>query len=141
MIRRFFRLPALVALLLLPAGLQAQSLGEAPPPGGALQQAAWSGDWTGWGDQGSSQWSIDIVFLPTGDATIDYATIPCAGVLQLLKDDGKARMFRETILTDVPNCINDGLVTLTLLDDATLSFDWEGGGTRATGSLSRVGTP
>lgn len=138
---RFFRLSGL-AVLLLPGALDAQNLGEAPPPVSEVrQQAAWSGDWTGWGDQGDGQWSIDIVFGPEGDATIDYASIPCAGVLRLLEDGGRQRVFRESILTDVSNCVNGGLVTLTLVDDSTLGFDWEGDGVQARGSLRRVVSP
>lgn len=132
---------AFAAVLALPALAPAQNSGEAPPPGAALPQSQWSGDWTGWGDQGSSQWSIDISFLPTGDATIAYASIPCAGVLQLLKDGPAQRVYREKILTDVANCIDGGTVTLTLADGTRLDFAWEGGGTSAAGSLRKIDRP
>ncbi len=134
-IARFF---TLAAALTLAGTAFAQSTGEVPPPPAASQQSVWTGDWTGWGDQDSSQWSIDITFVTAETARIDYASIPCAGDLRLLEQSARVRVYRETLTSNVQNCIDNGIVTLTLADDMSMTFVWTGGGTSADGSLRRV---
>lgn len=132
----FPRFVALIAALMLSGPAFAQSSEEAPPPADTSQQSAWAGDWTGWGDQGSSQWSIDITFDRTETAQIDYASIPCAGVLRLMEQSAQVRVYRETLTSNAQNCIDNGIVTLTLTDDMTMSFAWtDGQGGSADGTL------
>lgn len=120
----------------VPVYAQSQSLS-----GGMQAEAApslWTGDWTGWGDQGTSQWSIDIAFQSEIEATIDYATIPCAGVLRLMERSERVAVFRETLTSNAQNCIDNGIVTLTLVDNGRLQFFWKQGGTTAFGDLRRL---
>ncbi len=82
--------------------------------------AIWAGD----GVQGDGQrWTVEIA-LEADRARISYASIPCAGTLDILTTDADTITLRETITTGTLLCITGGTVVLRVEAGGSLLFDW-----------------
>lgn len=119
-------IPILLALIPFPA--------LAEMPGLWREGAVWAGD--GVQDDGQ-RWSVEVT-LGTEAATILYASIPCAGRLDLLKTAGDTVTLRETITTGRWACITGGTVALRVEAGGSLLFDWSdpASGLKATAILA-----
>jgi hypothetical protein len=108
-----------VLLALLPNPARAEM------PGWWREGAVWAGD--GVQDDGQ-RWSVEITLGDAGGdnagATIRYASIPCAGRLDLLKAGDETVTLRETITTGRWACITGGTVVLRVEAGGSLLFDW-----------------
>lgn len=105
-------IPVLLALLPLPA--------RAEMPGWWREGAVWAGD--GVQDDGQ-RWSVEIALGAEG-AAIRYASIPCAGRLDLLKTGDDSAALRETITSGRWACITGGTVVLRVEAGGSMIFDW-----------------
>lgn len=103
-------------------------------------RGSWVGKWAGSGKQAGDQWSIDIEFVTPIEGWINYATIPCGGILYLTDTWDNNAIFREKLTTDVENCIDNGTVTLRMINNAVIHYSWKLDDVTATGSLRRINT-
>ena len=103
-------------------------------PGWWREGAVWAGD--GVQDDGQ-RWSVEIT-LATEGATILYASIPCAGRLDILKAADDTVTLRETITSGRWACITGGTVALRVEAGGSLLFDWSdpASGLKATAILA-----
>ena len=90
-------------------------------PGWWRDGAVWAGD--GVQDDGQ-RWSVEIALKATG-AKISYASIPCAGTLDVLATSGTTITLRETITTGTLACITGGTVDLRVEAGGSLLFNWQ----------------
>ncbi|GBD41535.1 hypothetical protein HRbin39_00918 [bacterium HR39] len=98
------------------------------------------GRWSGWGDQGSSRWSIEVDF-DTEPVRVSYPSLDCSGywTLQTERADG-TRIYRERITEGRTRCIEEGLMILRAISDDTIFFEYKrhpDGPVTARGTLER----
>ena len=90
------------------------------------------GNWTGKGiqfedgtkDEGQySTWDISVTFGPSS-VTIGYPSLNCGGVWQQEQSRPNATYYRETITFGLENCIDQGLVVTSPMDDGRLRVEY-----------------
>jgi len=113
--------------------------------GGAAIPSEYIGIWRGSGSQPSSQWSI-LFGLTNGlvgsiIGTTAYPSLNCGGELTLQHINADSIELAEDI-TYGGNCVDNGVVTLKVLTNNTLSYSWFAPGfpETGTGTLTRIST-
>ncbi|MCB9946381.1 MAG: hypothetical protein H6842_00980 [Rhodospirillaceae bacterium] len=133
---------ALRGLAVVAAAVVACTLAAAVTATGAGAQTVPSvliGDWDGWGRQGTgSRWSIAVTVTPSG-ARIDYPSLNCGGVLELLTAEKMVARFHERLTYGLEGCIDGGQVELRVTPEGGLSYRWWylAGEDSAQGALER----
>ncbi len=110
-----------LAILTLALVVLCPRIALAEMPGWWRDGAVWAGD--GAQDDGQ-RWSVEIALEATG-AKISYASIPCAGKLEVLATSDTTITQRETITTGTLACITGGTVDLRVEAGGSLLFDWQ----------------
>lgn len=84
---------------------------------------------------GYGSYSAVIRFAESGDGHVAYRTLQCGGSLALVKQEGSNYVFSENIEYGVEhNCVTGGKVTLQLLDDGSVNYEWFSGGDNQVGA-------
>ena len=90
------------------------------------------GNWTGRGIQFEdgqkaqgqfSAWDISVTFGPSS-VTIGYPTLNCGGVWKQEQSLTHGTYYRETITFGLENCIDQGLVVTSPMDDGRLRLEY-----------------
>jgi hypothetical protein len=94
----------------------------AGPP--ALAADSMTGVWEGEGIQdNNSRWSIKVTVAP-GRVTIDYPSLNCGGILEVVEKTGSYIRAEEKLGYGLKKCINGGLVILLEIIPGQLDFFW-----------------
>lgn len=130
--RRSIQMGAFLGALII--GLPAPSLrAQQTLPGWFRAGALFEGH--GVQDSGSG-WTIRIAVISRANAEIDYASIPCSGVLNLIEIKGDVLIFEEGITGNAENCISGGRVQLEQTGRSSLSYRWNHDDQTAEGTLA-----
>lgn len=83
-----------------------------------------NGVWGGVGEQDDgSVWSIKMSI--SGDKyVIDYPSIPCSGILELLTYNHQTYTFIEEITDNLSECVNFGMLQVSIEDNQNLYWQW-----------------
>lgn len=104
----------------------------------ALQQM--TGVWQGSGKQdNNSKWTIKVTIRPEHYA-IDYPSLNCGGMLELVKENSDSLVFREVLTYGTDSCYNNGKTVLIKTNDNKIRYYWyfeNNGKKAAVGELSR----
>lgn len=102
------------------------------------------GIWAGSGKQdNNSQWTIKVTIKPN-QHLIDYPSLNCGGMLELIKENSNSLVFREVLTYGINGCYNNGKTVLIQAPDNTLRYYWyheNGGKKAAAGKLVRQYSP
>ena len=99
-------------------------------PTGSLSQAEidqLTGTWTGPVNQpGSADYSAVLTFTQTEEGLLegvtDYPELACDTTLVFLEEEGGYLTFRETVVTNITACVNQGTVSVRL--DSSDTLEW-----------------
>lgn len=104
-----------------------------------LQQL--EGMWEGAGIQDdNSRWSIKVTLRPERYA-IDYPSLNCGGMLELVKENADSLVFREVLTYGTDGCYNNGKTVLIKTKDHKIRYYWyfeNNGKKAAVGELNRL---
>lgn len=108
---------------------------------GQSGQKSLSGVWGGVGKQSNgSSWTV-VINLTDNNGTVDYASIPCSGVLKLVEASASTVTLRESITKERKRCVDNGKVVLRSVggSDDELQFTWytDGGKEDASARLKK----
>ncbi len=83
-----------------------------------------NGTWTGKGfqDDGST-WTIALV-VNKGVFNISYPSLNCGGLWTVQKSDSNRMWFIETITYGKGDCISNGRVVITRINEKYITFTW-----------------
>lgn len=87
-----------------------------------LQQM--TGVWQGAGKQdNNSKWTIKVTIRPER-YTIDYPSLNCGGMLELVKESSDSLVFREVLTYGTERCYNNGKTVLIRVNDTKIRYYW-----------------
>jgi hypothetical protein len=87
-------------------------------------QSQFTGEWEGAGTQSDgSHWSIRVNSRPNG-YFIDYPSLVCGGVWQLLKATESSLVFKETLTYGIERCLDHGEIVIHKLEEEKASYHW-----------------
>jgi hypothetical protein len=136
-----------LALVLLLVGISLVSV-TAPVAAQQALPAAFVGQWAGITDERPTNADVPVTIDLIGgslSAVVGTMALPnhaCGGDVTLQRVSADGRQIELAVnITYGTACINGGLVTLSLLSDGSLSYDWRHATNpvTATGTLTRVG--
>ena len=98
------------------------------------------GVWNGIAIQdNNSKWPIKVT-ISSDDYWIDYPSLNCGGMMELVKENSDSLVFKEVLTYGMENCYNNGKTVLIKSKDDKLRYYWyfeNNGKKAAAGELSR----
>lgn len=84
------------------------------------------GSWEGIGYQINlpQTWAIKLEVKSPKNITIDYSSLDCSGMWEMVRTTTDRIEFKEIILNGVNRCVNGGLVIITRVDKHHISYSF-----------------